>query len=59
MRAVQAVTGVLIITIGTVAVFTGEFNSAASWILALGFASLGLSGLLSILATSRSVAKST
>jgi hypothetical protein len=59
MRAVQAVTGILIIIVGSVAAITSEFNAAASWILALGFASLGLTGLISAVATSMSVAEST
>jgi hypothetical protein len=59
MRAVQAVTGILIIIVGSVAVITGEFSAAASWILALGFASLGLTGLISAVVTSVSVAEST
>ena len=59
MRAVQAVAGILIITVGLVAAITGEFNAAATWILALGFASLGLTGLVSAVATSLSAGKTT
>ena len=54
MRAVRALIGVLIVAVGTMAAITGEFSTAAGWILAAGLASVGLAGIISAVATSAS-----
>lgn len=46
MRPVSAVTGALIITIGTTAVVTGEFAVAGVWALVLALVVVGVTGLL-------------
>ena len=44
-RAMAAVSGLMLIVTGVIAAVTGEFDGAASWLLIVGLALVGLVGL--------------
>ncbi len=51
-RWVHAVAGVVLVAAGSTAALTGEFDSDASWLLALGLALIGFAGLIATVAGS-------
>lgn len=46
LRVVGIIAGALLITMGAIALFTGEFDGAGIWIAAVGLAAVGVAGLI-------------